>query len=157
MARPFICSGQRSGAPCTRGRGLHVSSSCPSVRALKAEVVIAQLGDMDPYGHPHPSALRNVLSTPDTDGDPGTERPPSSFRTPGAMPGASLRCTWPTLPSQADGRGGSCSPQTGRPIPCTLGRSCSPSLWMNGILDGPGMRRTGDVAPNPRAPRAYIH
>jgi len=155
MARPFICSGQRSGAPCTRGRGLHVSSSCPSVRALKAEVVIAQLGDMKPYGHPHPSALRNVLSTPDTDGDPrdGTPHPPPERREPWGrpLPGVRGRPRWPRWTAGVD------HAHHGRDVllPCALGIPRSPSPWMNGILDGPCMRGTGDVAPNPRVPRAY--
>ncbi|MEM1668728.1 MAG: MBL fold metallo-hydrolase [Thermofilaceae archaeon] len=55
--------------------GSYTSSSLPFLRVLRPEVVIAQLGDMNPYGHPHPSALRNVLSTPDTDGDPRNGTP----------------------------------------------------------------------------------
>jgi len=55
--------------------GSYTSSSLPFLRVLRPEVVIAQLGDMNPYGHPHPSALRYVLSTPDTDGDPRNGTP----------------------------------------------------------------------------------
>jgi len=49
--------------------GSKTSSSMPFLSALKPEITICQVGEKNPYGHPHELTIRSVFNTPDTDGD----------------------------------------------------------------------------------------
>jgi len=54
--------------------GSRTSSTASFLEALKPEVAVCQTG-LNPYGHPTQEVLQNLLSTVDTDGNPGNGTP----------------------------------------------------------------------------------